>query len=76
MAEPRHYYYNATVTFTGTYFTITANTQLSVDADDDATMGDLEDRAVQQANEWLEDYYGWDVENVSNNIDVQLSDGF
>lgn len=70
--EPRHYYYPANVQFVGTYFVMTHHVTVSVDAEEDLHTGEIEDRAAEQAAEFLEDYYGWDVESVSNQIDVEL----
>ena len=70
--ETRHYYYPANVQFIGDYFAMNHHVTVSVDGDEDLHTGEIEDRAIQQAAEFLEDYYGWDVETVSKQIDVDL----
>lgn len=77
MSEPRHYYYNANVKFVGEYFVINIHVQVSVDADETELLhSDILDRAVERANLTLQDYYGWDVEAVSKDVEVELSDGY
>jgi hypothetical protein len=73
MSEPRHYYYNATVKFVGNYFVMTIPVILSIDADDER---DLNELAIEQGAEMLYDHYGWQVEDVSNDIEVEISDGY
>jgi hypothetical protein len=75
--EPRHHYYDANVKFIGDYFVINVQVKVSVDADEsDLSHNDILDRAVLRANLTLQDYYGWDVESVSNDVEVDLSDGY
>ena len=74
--EPRHYYYPAEVTFTGEYFSTSIHVVLSQDAPEDGedglTSAAIKDKLIERAAETLYDYYGWDVESASREIDVEL----
>jgi hypothetical protein len=77
MSESRHYYYPVNVKFIGDYFVMTISVTVSVDADEDLHSGEIQDRAVDLANEVLYDHYGWqDVDSVSNQVEVELREGY
>lgn len=75
--ETKHTFIPATVKFVGDYFVMTISVTVSVDADEDLHSGEIQDRAVDLANEVLYDHYGWqDVDSVSNQVEVELREGY
>ena len=68
--------YAANVQFTGEHFVLTTNVIVDVDGDENLFDSDIEERAVTVAAELLEEYYGWSIEWLSNDISVNLSTPF